>query len=223
MEGRKMENDGLILERLDRLEDKITPMTETARAIGDLREELAPRVNEAVHALIRELADVEADFQLEDLLFLAKKALRNVKNLSYSLDQLKNIIDFALNVEPLLKSSVPQLILYLDGLERHGVFRLVNMLVEVLMKIGNTYSAEEMDQLGAGMVHLVGTLKKLSDPQSLAFLDRAAELPARLQAADIKETGPIGLLWAFNGKEARQGLGMLVEATKGLGALKNPA
>ena len=113
-----MTHEEEILSRLEQLEGRIAPMAETARAVGELRDELAPRVNEAVHALIRELADVEADFQLEDLLHLVKKALRNTKNLSFTLDQLKNLIDFAVTVEPLLKSSVPQLILYLDELER---------------------------------------------------------------------------------------------------------
>ncbi len=90
---------------------------------GELREELAPRVNEAVQALIVEMADVEADFQIEDLVFLIKKTMRNTKNLNFLLDQLKNLIDFALTAEPLLKSSVPQLISYVDHLEQHGVFR----------------------------------------------------------------------------------------------------
>ena len=75
-----MNNEDLILERLDRLESQIAPLAASARAVSELRDEVAPRVNEAVHALIAQLADVEADFQLEDLLFLIKKAMRNVKN-----------------------------------------------------------------------------------------------------------------------------------------------
>ena len=91
-----MKNEDIILDRLDQLKDEIAPVAASARSIQELREELAPRVNEAVKALIIELADIEADFQLEDLLFLIKKTLRNVRNLTFSLDQLKNIIDFVL-------------------------------------------------------------------------------------------------------------------------------
>ena len=102
-----MNQEDNIQKRLERLEQQIAPVADSARSISELREELAPRVNEAVKALIVELADIEADFQLEDLLYFIKKVLRNLRNLTYSIDQLKNIIDFVLIAEPLLKSTVP--------------------------------------------------------------------------------------------------------------------
>jgi hypothetical protein len=61
-----MTTEQMILDRLDRLETQIAPLAASAKALGELREELAPRVNEAVQALIVELADVEADFQIKD-------------------------------------------------------------------------------------------------------------------------------------------------------------
>lgn len=215
-----MNHEEMIIVRLERLERQIMPMAETARAVGELRAELAPRVNEAVHALILELADVEADFQLEDLLFFVKKVLRNLKNLNFTLDQLKNVIDFAVNVEPLLKSTVPQLILYLDDLERSGVFRMLNTGIDVLKKIGSNYSPEELAQAGAGMVRLAEAFKKLSEPQAVDFFERAVALPGQIDLAGAKATGPIGLLWALGGNEAREGLGVLVALTKGLSALR---
>jgi len=76
-----MTNEEKILERLERLEKKIDPISESAASVKELKMELAPRVNEAVHYFIEELADIEADFQLEDLIFFCKKALRTGKNL----------------------------------------------------------------------------------------------------------------------------------------------
>lgn len=215
-----MNHEEMIIARLERLERQIMPMAETARAVGELRAELAPRVNEAVHALILELADVEADFQLEDLLFFVKKVLRNLKNFNFTIDQLKNVIDFAVNVEPLLKSTVPQLILYLDDLERSGVFRMLNTGIDVLKKIGSNYSPEELAQAGAGMVRLAEAFKKLSEPQAVDFFERAVALPGQIDLVGAKPTGPIGLLWALGGNEAREGLGVLVALTKGLSALR---
>lgn len=215
-----MNHEEIIIARLERLEHEIMPMAETARAVGELRAELAPRVNEAVHALILELADVEADFQLEDLLFFIKKVLRNLKNFNFTIDQLKNVIDFAVNVEPLLKSTVPQLIVYLDDLERSGVFRMLNTGIEVLKKIGSNYSPEELAQAGAGMVRLAEAFKKLSEPQAVDLVERAAALPAKIDLEGAKATGPIGLLWALGGNEAREGLGVLVALTKALSALR---
>lgn len=217
-----MNHEEAILARLDRIENRIAPMAETARAVGELRDELAPRVNEAVHALIRELAEVEADFQVEDLLHLVKKALRNTKNLSFSLDQLKNLIDFAVTVEPLLKSSVPQLILYLDGLERSGVFRLLQTGIETLKAISESFTEDDLKQIRTGLVRLTGTLKQVCRPEALELIERAAQLPGQVDLPAARAVGPWGLFWALGDDDIKQGLGVLLELTRGLATLKPP-
>jgi uncharacterized protein YjgD (DUF1641 family) len=215
-----MTTEQMILDRLERLENQIVPLTASAKALGELREELAPRVNEAVQALIVELADVEADFQLEDLLFLIKKMMRNIKNLNFVLDQVKNLVDFALTAEPLLKSSVPQVIAYLDDLERRGVLRLLGTGMEVLKKVGASYSAEELQQVADGVARLAGILKKLTAPGALDLLDRAADLPARVDVSAAHAVGPWGMLRGMGDPQVQQGLGVLLEFTKGLAALR---
>ena len=215
-----MNQEDIIQKRLERLEQQIAPVADSARSIRELREELAPRVNEAVKALIVELADIEADFQLEDLLFLIKKVLRNVRNLTYSIDQLKNIIDFVLIAEPLLKSTVPQLIFYMDDLEQRGVFTLFSASMEVIKKTAETYTAEDMAQIGDGLVKLLGIFKKLTTPDALELLDRAAEVPSCVDLSRAKPAGAWGLLWAMGNPEVKNGLGILLELTKGLSALK---
>jgi uncharacterized protein YjgD (DUF1641 family) len=218
-----MTNEELILQRLDHLESRIEPLTAFAKAAGELREELAPRVNEGVQALITELADVEADFRVEDLVFLVKKLMRNTRNLNFVLDQMKNLIDFALTAEPLLKSSVPQVIVFLDELEQRGVLRLLGTGMGVLKKIGAAYSAEEMQQIGDGLVRLTGILKKLTAPAALDLLDRAADVPARVDVSRARPIGMFGMLGAMGDREVQQGLGVLMELTRGLGVLKAPA
>jgi uncharacterized protein YjgD (DUF1641 family) len=215
-----MNQEDNIQNRLERLEQQIAPVADSARSISELREELAPRVNEAVKALIVELADIEADFQLEDLLFLIKKVLRNVRNLTYSIDQLKNIIDFILIAEPLLKSTVPQMIYYMDDLEQRGVFTLLSSSMEMIKKTAETYTAEDLSQIGDGLVKLLGIFKKLTTPESLALLDKAAEVPSCVDLSRAKPAGAWGLLWAMGNPEVKNGLGILLELTKGLSALK---
>jgi len=215
-----MNQEDTIQKRLERLEQQIAPVADSARSISELREELAPRVNEAIKALIVELADIEADFQLEDLLFLIKKVLRNVRNLTYSIDQLKNIIDFVLIAEPLLKSTVPQMIYYMDDMEQRGVFTLLSSSMEMIKKTAETYTAEDLSQIGDGLVKLLGIFKKLTTPESLALLDKAAEVPSCVDLSRAKPAGAWGLLWAMGNPEVKNGLGILLELTKGLSVLK---
>ena len=216
-----MTGDAELRERMDRMEAQIAPLAESAKVLAELREELAPRVNEAVNALIVGLADVEADFQLEDVVHLAKNGMRNVRNLNFALDQLKNLIDFAVIAEPLLKTTVPQVIQYLDDLETKGVFRFLTTGIEVLKKIGSTYSQEQLEQIGNGMVQLVGSLHKLTSPEALELLDKAAGLPAKADVAGAKPVGAWGLIGALSDPGIKEGLGVAMELTKGLASLKH--
>lgn len=216
-----MTTEKQILERLDRIEAQLAPVSQTASGLNELRNDLIPLSGQAFRLLIRELEDVESSFQLEDLLALMKRFLRSVKHLKFSLEQLENIVDFVLTVEPLLKSSVPQLINYLDDLEQRGVLRIIQSTLDVRAKIAATYSAEDIEQIGDGLVALLGLAQKLSDPQAIAFLQKMAELPSKVDLAKAKPIGPFGMLGALSSKEARQGLGVLMELTKAMGNLKN--
>lgn len=212
-----MTNEELILERLQRLEAQIAPAAASARAMVELRDELAPRVNEAVHALIVALADVEADFQLDDLLFLLKKLMRNVGNLNFTLDQLKNIIDFVKNAEPLMKATVPQAIFYLDDLEQRGVFRLASVALDVIKRISADFTAEELEQIAGGLVRLVRLLRQITSPRALDLLERLAGAPGRIDLAKVDTAGPKDLLRALVDADTRRGLGLMLALTKGLG------
>jgi len=216
-----MTNEELILERLDRIEAQLAPISETAGGIKDLREDLIPLSGQAFRLLIRELEDVESSFQLEDLLKLFKRSLRSIKHLIFALEQLENIVDFVTTIEPLLKSAVPQVINYLDDLEQKGVLRIITATLDVRAKIASAYTAEDIDQIGDGAVTLLGLAKKLSDPVAIDFLEKIAGLPAKVDLAGAKPVGPFGMLGALSSKEARQGLGVFMELTKAMGSLKN--
>ncbi len=216
-----MTNEELILERLDRIEAQLAPISQTANGIKDLREDLIPLSGQAFRLLIEELEEVESSFQLEDLLTLFKRALRSVKPVIFSLEQLENIVDFVLTIEPLLKSAVPQVINYLDELEQKGVLRIITATLDVRAKIASAYTAEDIDQIGDGAVALLGLAKKLSEPNATEFLEKIAELPSQIDLAGAKPVGPFGMLTALSSKEARQGLGVLMELTKAMGSLKN--
>ncbi len=216
-----MKDERLILQQLDRLGKEISSLSDSARSLQELRDELSPRVNEAVKILIKELAEVEADCTLEDLGYLLKNVMRSVRNINWSLDQLKSLIDFLRTVEPLLKSSVPQSIYHLDQLEQQGIFQIFSTMLAVMQKIALTYTPEDFEQIGEGLVHLVGVAKKLTSPNALNLLDRAAEIPAKLDLSRAKPVGVFGAVFAMRDPEVKQGMGVLLEITKGLALLKD--
>jgi uncharacterized protein YjgD (DUF1641 family) len=218
-----MTNEQLILQRLDRIDSQLGPLLETVKNVNELKDDLSPLANNAVKLLIRELQDVESSFQLRDLLEMFKQLLRSVRTITYSLNQLGNIIDFVTTLEPLLRASVPQLISYLDDMEQRGVFRIINATLGVRAKIARAYTPEDIEQIGDGLVALLGVAKRLTAPQTLALLDGLAEMPMKLDLKAAKGVGPFGLLFASSSKEVKEGIGVLMELTKGLGKLKEAA
>ena len=216
-----MTNEELILERLDRIEIQLTPISQTANGIKDLREDLIPLSGQAFRLLIRELEDVESGFQLEDLMVLLKRSLRSIKHIIFTLEQLENVVDFATTIEPLLKSAVPQVINYLDDLEQKGVLRVITAMLDVRAKIATAYSPEDIDQIGDGVVALLGLAKKLADPQAITFMEKISELPSKVDLANAKPVGPFGMIGALSSKETREGLGVMIELTRAMGQLKN--
>jgi uncharacterized protein YjgD (DUF1641 family) len=216
-----MTEEKQILERLDRIEAQLIPISQTAQGLKEIRDDLTPLSGQAFRLLIRELEDVETSFQLEDLLALVKRFLRSVKHLQFSLDQLENIVDFVQTIEPLLKSAVPKIIDYLDDLEQRGILRIIQSTLDVRAKIAASYSPEDIEQIGDGAVALLGMVKKLSSPPAKAFLAKIAELPSKVDLSHARPVGPFGMLGALSGREARQGLGVLMELTKAMGNLTN--
>jgi len=166
------------------------------------------------------LQDVEAGFELDDLFVLIKQMLRSTKSFIFALRQMESIIELVKDMEPLLKSAVPQMISYLDDLEQKGVIRIIRAMMDVRAKVADAYTPEDIEQIGDGMVAMLGLAKKMSDPQAIAFLEKAAGIPASLDLSASKKTGPFGLVSASYNQEVKEGLGVLMELTKALGKLK---
>ncbi|MBW2368236.1 MAG: DUF1641 domain-containing protein [Deltaproteobacteria bacterium] len=216
-----MTNEELILQRLDSLESQISPLVKSATELKELKDDIIPLGNTAVQLLIQELQEVEAGFQLEDLFLLIKQVMRNTRNFSFALRQMENIIEFVTDLEPLLKSAVPLMIDHLDTLERKGVFRILQATLDVRAKVAEAYTAEDIDKIGDGAVAMMALAKKMGDPNTLGFLEKAIDMLPEIKLEKTKKVGPLGLVSAGFNSEIKQGLGVLMQLTKALGKLSN--
>jgi len=209
----------MILERLGKIEGELTTLRKANESSAELRQDLAPLINSAFRILMEELGEVEFGFQLEDFFALLKRGLRSVRNITYALEQLDSFMGFWNATEPMLKSSVPNLIDYLDKLERRGVFRTYTAMLEVRAKVAAAYGPEEIAAMGDGFVLLLSVLKKLSDPETVRFISRLLDIPAELHLEETRPLGPLGALQVLTSPEARQGLAVMLELTKAVGKL----
>ena len=216
-----MTNEELILEKLERLETQIQPLIKTSEKFAELKNDLIPISNHATALLINQLTEVEAGFQLEDFVSLTKEAMRNTRNFTFALKQMASMIEFVKDLEPLLKSAVPQTIHYLNELEQKGVFRIIKATVDLRTKVAASYTAEDIDIMGDGLVALLGLAKSLSDPKTIELLEKLSQIPSKVELENAKSVGVFGLASAGFNPEISKGLGVLMELTKAMGRIES--
>ncbi len=215
-----MTNEELILQRLDALDAKIDPIIKERQKWVELKEDLIPLQHQAFQLITEQLQEVEAGFQLEDLLAVMQQSMRSIKNFLYVIKAMDNLIEFVQDIEPLMKSAVPKLIEHMDELERKGVFRIIKAMMDVRAKVAATYDHNDIEQISDGMVAMLKVAKNMSDPNTVALLDKAAAIPANLDLANAKKVGPFGMISAGFDPEVKEGLGVLMAMTKAMGKLK---
>ena len=120
---KKPSQEDLLLERLDRMEGQLNTLVKAQQGLAELKADVTPLVNSTVRLLIDELGVVESGFQLEDVFTLVKKAMRNLRKFTQAMEMMENAFELWDCLEPMMKSAVPQLINYMDNLERKGVLR----------------------------------------------------------------------------------------------------
>ncbi len=215
-----MTNDELILQKLDALQGEVRELRASQKTYQELFDDMNPLIKQAFQTMLKEMSYVEDAFQLEDLYVLLKRGIRNVRNLAYMLDQLENAIELWQTMEPLMKSAVQNAIRYLGTLETQGVFRTYEAMLEVRAKVAQTYDYEDITAMGDSFVWLVGLLKKLSNPETMAILDKLVDVPARAKLGEAKPVGPFGMLRAMGDPEIKKSMGIVLQLTKALGTLE---
>ncbi len=215
-----MENEKLILEKISNIEAQLEPLVRPTLRNQELKDDLMPLMNQGMAMLIEELLDVGSSFDLGDFFEMIKQVMRSTNNINYSLKQLGNVIEFIQDVEPLMKSAVPQLIGYLDNLEKTGVLRIIVSALDVRAKIAKAYSADDIDDIGDGFVVMLGLAKQLTDPKSVEFINKLMGIPGDIDLKNVKSAGMGKLMTAGFDSEIQAGLGVMLELTKAMGKLK---
>jgi uncharacterized protein YjgD (DUF1641 family) len=215
-----MTNEELILEKLGRIEAELAEVRALRETWNELVDDFNPLLKSGFQLLLKELGKIESGFALDDVFLLVKRFLRNMKNLAEALDMLENTLELWDTVEPMAKSMVHNLIFYLGTLEQKGVFRTYEAMLDVRAKVAASYGASDIEAMGDTFVQLLGTLKKMANPEFMALLDKLMDIPAAVDLSQAKPVGAMGMLSAMGDPKFKQGLGVALELTKALGGLK---
>jgi uncharacterized protein YjgD (DUF1641 family) len=214
-----MTNEELVLQKLDALQEEVGELRASQKVYQDLFNDMTPLIKQTFQVMVEEMSYLEDAFQLEDLYLLLKRGIRNVRNLAYMLDQLENMVELWQTMEPMMKSAVHHTIEYLGTLEDKGVFSTYEAMLDVRAKVAQQYGPEDIAAMGDGFVWLVGLLKKLSNPETMALLDKLVDLPTKAKIEEAKPIGPVGMLRALGKPDLKKSMGVVLQLTKALGTL----
>ena len=114
-------------QKLDTLTEQMALLTEQAesqqrraREFDELKADLIPIGNQLVNLTIQELEEIGAEFELEDLLYLLKRVLRNTNLILTMMDRFEALMGIADEVDLLGKQVFSTVVTELDRLESNG-------------------------------------------------------------------------------------------------------
>jgi len=104
----------------------------------------------------------------------------------------------------------------LQEFEEDGTLDFVREGVKVFQRVSSSFTPEDVRLLGENIVHILMTVRGLTQPELLNLADRASEALGS-KAAAAKPVGTFGLLRAMRDPEVQRGTGVLLDLLRSLG------
>jgi uncharacterized protein YjgD (DUF1641 family) len=165
----------LLHQKVDRLTEMVEAQYRRQLQIEELAQEVFPIANHAVKLTIDELDEIGGDFQLEDLLYLLKRLLRDTRMLIKLLDRLEAVSQLGDEVELLGKQVFNNVVEALDRLEREGYFTFAQGGWRIIQKIVNEFTEEDVNALGDNIVTILKTVRNMTQPEIMALANNAID------------------------------------------------
>jgi len=170
-----MENELVLLnQKVDRLTELLEAQARRQQAWEELKDDMIPIFNQFVKLMVDELAEIGMDFQLEDLLFLLKRLLRDTNLILTNLERLEAISDLLDEGALLSKQVFNRVVALLEQMEKDGYFAAAQSGLYVADCLIKEVSSEDIRSLGNNAVTVAAILRKVNQPSFLATLDKAA-------------------------------------------------
>ncbi|MCD4802864.1 MAG: hypothetical protein K8R16_07970 [Anaerolineales bacterium] len=164
----------LLHEKVDQLTAQVEILADHAeieqrrgRELDELKADLIPIGNQLIKLTINELAEIGTEFELEDLIYLLKRVLRNTQLILTMMDRFEALMGIADEMELLGKQVFSTTIEGLDRLEREGFFAIARESWGVLEKIVAEIDPADIRSIGEdlGSPSSIALLRELNQPE----------------------------------------------------------
>ncbi len=209
--------NGHIHEKLDYLVVKMEDYWRRQGEFEELKNDLIPVANHMIKLSIDELAEIGSEFQLEDLLFLVKRLLRDTHLLVDLLTRVESMADLFDEIVPIGNQAFNQGVELLDHLERQGYFTFARAGWNIVERIVSEFSEDDVNALGDNIVLILNTIKEMTQPEIMNFV-RNTLLIAEKEVDKPVDTSYLGLLRQMQDPSVRRGLALTMRVLHVVGA-----
>lgn len=236
-----MNNEEKILAKLEELTTEIRDTKRAVRPYLELKHDLEPLINEMVISAIGKLSGLDRRFDLEDIGDMLGQLLISSNNITEALKTLNKFMEFKRDFEPyskeVFKEVTEQLQTSLNGFEPSNLQELIRQFI---VNMGNM--AEGLKMLGSLMdmkkdatalskqafndsVERLEHLKQKGTFETFEHvLEMTERIGSRMQQVDFEKIEPVrgvwGMISAMKRPEVQEGMGILVELSTVMTALK---
>jgi uncharacterized protein YjgD (DUF1641 family) len=239
--GRLMTNEEKILAKLDALSLEIKEAKSAIMPYVELKKEMGPIFDDFLQEVIGKLGGIDRKFSVEDVGDLIGQLLVSSKNMAEVLKTLNSMIELKQDITPYTREMFQSSVAFLHG-TTHGLngedaqdlikqsvanmgniaesLKILNSVLEFKKDIGSLSELVFND-----VVEKLEVLKKKGLFSSLEGLIATLErVGTKMNEIDLNKTKPIrgvfGMLSALRRPEVQEGLGVLIELSTVMTAIK---
>ena len=212
-----MGNDLVSLhKKIDYLTEQIDLQRKRQDEFDELKRDVVPIANHMLKLTIDELSEIGTDFELEDVLFLLKRLLRDTRRMTLMLDRLEAGMDLVDEFQLLGRQMFSDSVEMLDEMERAGYFDFVRGSWYILEKIVNEFDAADVQALGDNIVTILKTVRNMTQPEVLALANNAIGSFKEPDPENGKAPSTFALLRELTDPKVRKGLARMLNLIKAL-------
>ena len=205
-------------QKLDKLAVQVEFLTEEAlrqkrrqQEWDELKDDLIPIGNDIFRMTVTQLEEVEQHVQIEDILRLFKRLLRNTRNLELMLDQLESLTELWQDFSPLSRDAFLTMMNQLNEMEQKGYFIFLKGGLDMADRIVTSFTEEDVRQLGENIVLILQTVKEMTQPQIMTMLRQTALVVNDEEPVDISL---LGIMRQLNDPAVKRGLAKTLQVLK---------
>jgi uncharacterized protein YjgD (DUF1641 family) len=210
-----------INEKLDLLTTEVSSITSRFKAWQELKEDIVLFSNDAFGEVIRFLGEVDFHLRSQDFLSLLKKLLRNVNNIAKTLAQLESVMEFKEDITPLVKEIFNDVVEKLDKLERDGVLKSLQSLLQVIVKFNERFSPEDVSRLGDGLIRITAMANRLMTPENLEKFEKTLNEFEKIEFNRSRKVSLLKLLKKMKNPEILRSMDAMLEFAAVFSRLNN--